>query len=294
MNDFYFNEDFDFLEIEVSEKIEDSNLKKFLNTTLKLHNKNLSKKDKIYLIFLEQLNQYQIYILKFPYKSFEFLVFETFYENKIVENTYDLYICDEFFCLYKNGLFFYLQKIKLDLDLNINEVILFLNKKFNIEINNSKIISKEELIELKQNYQKKNKKIKLTNIDINNNFVFKFYIYYLIILIIISFLLFFNFDKKIQEEENTNFLFDEIKKEYAYKSLHKEIDFIFQSIKKYDLSIVSFELIGYEAKIIVNALSKSSIYLFLKENEKTIFDSAVNYFEDKATYEVVLNVRISK
>lgn len=293
MNDFYFNKELDFLELEVSEKIENKNLKKFINTSLKLHNKNPSKKDKIYLTYITQLNQYQVFISKFPYKSFEFLAFEILYENRLIENNYDLFICEQFFCLYKNGNFFYLQNIKLDA--NLNEVILFLNNKFNIQIKNSKIISKEELTEIKQKYKKNNPSINLNNININNNFSFKFYLYYLFILsIIFLFTIFFNQSREIQDDKNMSLSFEEIKKEYAFKSFQKEIEPLFIDIKKYDLSINSFESKENETKIVLNSSSKDNIYLFLQKNKKFIVNTAVNYFEDRNIYEAIVNVQISK
>lgn len=293
MNDLYFNKEFDFLELEVSEKIENKNLKKFIITSLKLHNKNLSKKDKIYLTFIQQLNQYQIYVLKFPYKSFEFLAFDILYERDIVKNSYDLFVCEQFFCLYRNGKFFYLQNIKLDT--NLKDVVLFLNNKFNIEINDFRIISKEELNEIKQKYKKNNQVINLENLNLNNNLSFKFYLYYLFILSsIFFFIIFFYQNKEVQEDKNKSFSFEEIKKEYAFKSFQEEIEVLFKSIKKYDLSINSSEFKGNETKIVLNSSSKNNIYLFLQENKNFIVNTAVNYFEDKNIYEATINVQISK
>lgn len=293
MNDLYFNKEFDFLELEVSEKIENKNLKKFIITSLKLHNKNLSKKDKIYLTFIQQLNQYQIYVLKFPYKSFEFLAFDILYERDIVKNSYDLFVCEQFFCLYRNGKFFYLQNIKLDT--NLKDVVLFLNNKFNIEINDFRIISKEELNEIKQKYKKNNQVINLENLNLNNNLSFKFYLYYLFILSsIFFFIIFFYQNKEVQEDKNKSFSFEEIKKEYAFKSFQEEIEVLFKSIKKYDLSINYSEFKGNETKIVLNSSSKNDIYLFLQENKNFIVNTAVNYFEDKNIYEATINVQISK
>ena len=107
MNDLFYDESFDFFEFEVSERIENKNLKNFLLSSLKLKNKILEKSDKLYLTYIEELKLYQLFILKHPFKQFEFLIFQQFYKESNQEISFDLYIYDKFFCLYKNSNFYY-------------------------------------------------------------------------------------------------------------------------------------------------------------------------------------------
>ena len=49
-----------YFEIDVSEKIEDKNLKDFILTSLTLKNVDFNDENKILVNFISQLNQYQI------------------------------------------------------------------------------------------------------------------------------------------------------------------------------------------------------------------------------------------
>lgn len=51
------------LEIEVSEKIDNKNLKNFIFTNFKLKNITTNKNDKTFLIYIKELKKYQIFIL---------------------------------------------------------------------------------------------------------------------------------------------------------------------------------------------------------------------------------------
>ena len=102
MLNFALNNEIKSLLIDVSEEIENKNLKKFIFTSLKLNNFEISKNDFMYINFISELKQYQF--LTFPnyYKNSIFQIFELYYLNKKDLNKFDLYFCDDFFCLYKS------------------------------------------------------------------------------------------------------------------------------------------------------------------------------------------------
>ena len=104
------------LEIDVSEKIDKENLKDFAFTSLKLNNKNFSKNDLIYINYIEELKQYQILLSTNAHKYLFFQIFELFYDKEI--KGLDLYLGDDFFCLYKDGLFYYYQAIEISLSID--------------------------------------------------------------------------------------------------------------------------------------------------------------------------------
>lgn len=52
------------LEIEVSEKIDNKNLKNFIFTNFKLKNITTNKNDKIFIIYIKELKKYQNFYLK--------------------------------------------------------------------------------------------------------------------------------------------------------------------------------------------------------------------------------------
>ena len=101
------------LEINVSEKIDNENLKDFVLTSLSINNKIFSNKDLIYNSHIDKLNQYQMIVIDKNYNYVAFQIFELFYDKKV--EGLDLYLCDDFFCLYKNGLFYYYQTIEFSL-----------------------------------------------------------------------------------------------------------------------------------------------------------------------------------
>ena len=57
------------LEIEVSEKIDNKNLKNFIYTNFKLKNITTNKNHKTFLIYIKELKKYQIFILNEKYDA---------------------------------------------------------------------------------------------------------------------------------------------------------------------------------------------------------------------------------
>lgn len=185
-----------FIEIEVSEEIDIKNIKNFISTSLTLKNKNISNKDKIYLNYIKELKQYQVFILEKDYKYFDFQIFESFFDAENQNNESNLFVCDNFFALYKNGLCYYFQNIQDNI--KIDEVIDFINKKFFINIKNVEKVDNKQLEELRKKYLKNNNKNLLKTISLKNNYSFKFYLLYIFLLCFFPFLvrLTINFIKK--------------------------------------------------------------------------------------------------
>ena len=181
-----------YFEIDVSEKIEDKNLKDFIFTSLTLKNIDFNDDNKILVNYISQLNQYQIFLLDKQFFYFEFQIFEILYENKnFIDDEYDLYICDDFFILYKNAFPYYFQKITNEI--NSSEFIEFLNKKLDISILNYKRFDNEEFEILKINYQNKKEKSTLKFLNIKSNHSFKIYLLFLFFLFTLFFIFIYNF-----------------------------------------------------------------------------------------------------
>jgi len=280
-----------FFETKVSEKIQNRNLKNFLITSLKINNINIKNKDSVFLSFVDELNEYQIFILKENYRFFEFQVFEIFYENKNKE-AYDLYICDNFFCLYKNGAFYYYQYFSLDLP--VEEFIEYLDKKFQIKILDYKIIDKNYFQELKELYLKKDLKNQLNFIKLKKDYSFYFFIFYIFILIFAISWKFFEHEnlKKIELKAQNEIDFRNIKNNLEFKSFYEKLALLFQQIDKNNLELISFEFKNDTSKIVLNTISKEKIYSFLEDNKVNLKSSTINFLNEKNIYEVVLDVRI--
>ena len=70
--------------IDVSEEIENNNLKKFIFTSLKLNNFEINKNDFLLINFIHELKQYQVLIFSKEYKNAIFQIFELYYLEEMV------------------------------------------------------------------------------------------------------------------------------------------------------------------------------------------------------------------
>ena len=282
-----------FLEIEVTEKIKEKNLKKFINSSLKINNFDIKKSDKIFTTYIEELNIYQIFILENDYKYFEFQVFELFYKDEI-QKSFDLYLCEDFFCLFKNGSFYYFQRFSLNLP--IEEFIEFLNKKFSIKIENYRRFDNNAFEKLKNEYLKSDIKTSFKPINKKSNYEFYFYIFYLIILII----LFYSFYLEKITIKNSEFLSNdfvsskELKNKYQFSSFYENLDLLLKKIESENLDLISYEFKENIQKIVLISDSKENIYAFLEKNKNYLLSSSFNFLENKNLYEVVIYVKLSK
>ena len=281
------------LELDVSEEIDNNSLRNFVLTSLNLNNKEYSANDLIYTTYIKELKQYQILLINNKFSKAEFQVFELFYKDKA--EGLDLYLCDKFFCLYKNGIFYYYQAIEFSL--TIDEFLDFISKKFNTNVNNYKKIEVEELEKLKNEYLQNKKKSSLKNINKKRNNSFIFYLIYLFLLIYIC--IYYieqnstnNVEKPISNTSNLDY--EKFKKEYTFVSLENNFNKIFESINKHSLQIVSFEYKKAKIKMILNSQIKDDLYLFLNEYKKSLISSSVYFDEKKELYEVRAYVNLYK
>lgn len=171
------------VDIEVTEKIDDRYLKSFVFSNLKLKNISLENSNKLYVNYLEYAKEYQVFVVNSQFSFFDFEVFYSYYENRDFRG-FELLICSNFFLIFKDKRFFYYQKINQDL--NQDDFVKFLNKKFNINISSIKIFSKDEFEKLKKDFINKNQnnnhhkninKDGLKYIDLKANFSFYIYIF---------------------------------------------------------------------------------------------------------------------
>lgn len=280
------------LDVNVSEKIENKNLKKFIFTSLKLSNKIFNNNDLIYTNYIEELNQYQILLINKNYKNGIFQIFELFYKEESFG--LDLYLSDDFFCLYKNGSFYYFQTI--DINLSIDEFLEFISKKFNSQINHYQKIEKNYLENLKDEYLSTNKKSTLKNINIKTNYSFKIYLFYIFLLISLFFYFFPNEENNMDNTQINNNLieFEKLKKEYLFVNFGNDFYNILNNIKKYSLNLKLFEYQVNGFRITLLSSSKNSLYSFLNEYKDTLFSSSISHLEEENIYELVAHVKFSK
>ncbi len=274
--------------IDVSEEIENKNLNKFILTSLQLNNFEINKNDFIHINFINELKQYQILVFPKEYKNLIFQIFEIFYVDKTDLNSFDLYLTNDFFCLYKNAQFYYFQKIESRLE--IEELIVYVNKKFIIKIDNYKIIDHSKLEELKSLYLEKKLKNKLQNFNKKNDYSFKIYLIYLII-ILVPFMLFLENNDKSKNSFILENNFDKLKNDYFFIPFYGNFDFLIKLFQKYNLNIKSFEYKENKIKTIFYCTSKSDIYSLFEELKNRLISQEINYLENEKIYEAIIYVK---
>lgn len=277
--------------VDVSEEIENKNLKKFISTTLDLNNINLDKNDFLYVNYIFEINKYQILIFS---KDFEYMVFQIF-EQLYVDNNinqFDLYITESFFCLYKNGSFYYCWN--LETKIIIEELISYLNKIFSIKIDSCKVIDEPYQIELEKKYLESNRKNIIQNLNITNNHSFKYYLSFIFLILSFCTVIFENRLEDTQKEDNEINMkndFEELKKEHQFNSFSDSFKSLFQIYMKHNFDLESFEYKENKLKIVFSSSSKTNIYTFFNEIKENLISQEISYLEKDELYKAVVNVK---
>lgn len=277
--------------IDVSEEIENKNLKKFVSTTLNLNNIVLNKNDFLYINFISEINKYQILIFPKEFKYMVFQIFEQLYVDKNI-NKYDLYLTESFFCLYKNGSFYYSQK--LESKVIIEDLISYLNKIFSIKIDSYQFIDEFQQKKLEKKYLESNEKNIIQNFNIKNSHSFKIYLIYIFLLFSFCAVVFENKLENSQKEDseiNIKNDFEKLKKEHLFNSFSNFFNELFQIFVKYDFDLESFEYKENSLKIVFSSSLKTNIYSFFNEIKEKLISQEISYLEKEELYKAVVYVK---
>ena len=277
--------------IDVSEEIENKNLKKFVSTTLNLNNIVLNKNDFLYINFISEINKYQILIFPKEFKYMVFQIFEQLYIDKNI-NKYDLYLTESFFCLYKNGSFYYSQK--LESKVIIEDLISYLNKIFSIKIDSYQFIDEFQQKKLEKKYLESNEKNIIQNFNIKNSHSFKIYLLYIFLLFSFCAVVFENKLENSQKEDseiNIKNDFEKLKKEHLFNSFSNFFNELFQIFVKYDFDLESFEYKENSLKIVFSSSLKTNIYSFFNDIKEKLISQEISYLEKEELYKAVVYVK---
>lgn len=277
--------------VDVSEEIENKNLKKFVSTTLNLNNIVLNKNDFLYINFISEINKYQILIFPKEFKYMVFQIFEQLYVDKNI-NKYDLYLTESFFCLYKNGSFYYSQK--LESKVIIEDLISYLNKIFSIKIDSYQFIDEFQQKKLEKKYLESNEKNIIQNFNIKNSHSFKIYLFYLFLIFSFCAVVFQNKLENSQKEDseiNIKNDFEKLKKEHLFNSFSNFFNELFQIFVKYDFDLESFEYKENSLKIVFSSSLKTNIYSFFNEIKEKLISQEISYLEKEELYKAVVYVK---
>jgi hypothetical protein len=277
--------------IDVSEEIENKNLKKFVSTTLNLNNIVLNKNDFLYINFISEINKYQILIFPKEFKYMVFQIFEQLYIDKNI-NKYDLYLTESFFCLYKNGSFYYSQK--LESKVIIEDLISYLNKIFSIKIDSYQFIDEFQQKKLEKKYLESNEKNIIQNFNIKNSHSLKIYLLYIFLLFSFCAVVFENKLENSQKEDseiNIKNDFEKLKKEHLFNSFSNFFNELFLIFVKYDFDLESFEYKENSLKIVFSSSLKTNIYSFFNDIKEKLISQEISYLEKEELFKAVVYVK---
>lgn len=294
MSNFAKTNEIKSLFIDVSEEIENKNLKKFIFTSLKLKNLLVNKNDFVHINFISELKQYQILIFPTHYINATFQIYELFYLDKKESDSFDLYLAEDYFCLYKNGEFYYYQNIESEI--LINDLIEYINKNFFLKIDTYKIINNDYQEELKNNYLEKALNHKLINFNSKNSYSFGIFLFYILMLILSFGVLFLN--NQVDSENNKEIVsensYDKLKTEHLFISFSSDFVLLLDLINKYNLNLKTLEYKENRLKVVLSTPIKSDIYSFFSELKTNLISHDINYFENEKIYESTIYVKLSK
>lgn len=291
--------DLNTLLINVSEKIENKNLKNFISSSLSLNNINLSNDDKLYYSYLSESNQYQFFILNNSFTALNIEVLKTKYlrEFSLDTKNIDLFLTDEYFVIFKNQKIYYFQEINYDI--SEEDLRGYIKKKLNLNLDNILFIDNIELYELEKIYVQKIKHSDLELFSKNKNSSLIYYILYTLLLVLFSFIYVYYsqneqkelalINKQIQAKKQNEY---QVKFKYIPSLLH--IIKLSKKIKNYNLLLKQALFKNNNLQILISSKKKENIYAFLDEYEKGLLKNTIIYNKEKKEYECNANIKINR
>lgn len=282
--------DITIVDFEVKEKINDNFLKDYISTNLNLKNIKIEKNQKIFINFVEKTKEYQLFIVDKSFKYFEYEIIKEIKEFDFI--VFSLFICDNFFVIFKDKKLYYLQKINQKIE--NSELLTFLDKKFNIDFKYIKNLSKDDLKILEDDFLRKSKKSykqELKRVNLSKDFSFYLFVLYIFIFTIFSISYFKN-------EYEKNFALKNIDPNMILKN-HEFVSFedrFYKVLKDANSTFVDIIIFDYKtdfAKIVVESPNKDNINNFLNSFNK-IEQSSINFLDDKDIFRATIDVKLSK
>lgn len=290
MDNFYGIENLEIIEIDASEEIGNKNLKNFITTSLKLKNINLSKKHKIILNYIKELKIYQLILVDKNQKKLELELFSSYFDNSNSINFISFFYKNHLL-IFKNSKLYYLQKIKEDI--KTIELLNYLNKNFQITIENFIGLNSEDL----QNKKLKtsSKKIDLDYFSMKNNYSFIFYIFYIVLILFFTFFIFFQKQNVVEYQQNEELLqIKNLENIYKFNSFEQSSRKIIYKLEQNSLNLESFEFNANILKLQISSKNKENIYKFFEDKEINLLNSNINFVENDSIYKAQLDVQLFK
>lgn len=260
------------LNIKVTEKILDKNLKSFCENSLLINNISPKKHSLFFSTYLEETSSYQLIFCSRDFSTtfLNLLEKENFIKDSNLENI--LLINHTFFSIFKNQKLYYFQKLENFIEQD--DLINYIQTKLFIKIDHSIPLIDEDL-----------ERIYAKNISSNKNFYsFLFYMIYLFLLLFSLFLA-LNKNDLSKEPKRTAINYP------TFKPINSELSNILEKINAKNLQIKEFDLENNSSKLIVLSKEKKEIYDFLNEYKPYVISNNTNFIEGEKLYESLINLK---
>jgi hypothetical protein len=275
-----------------TEQINKKNLKDFLITSLERQSFPKLLYNRIIYRYFPHQNIYEIYAFKTHKKKniLEYQLFEYFYtEQNIIPNGYDIFICEDYFCIYKDGKFFFAKENK---SYKENEIVDYVKHFYKISLGGVYTLSKNDMESLAQNTNKLHP-VESIILYKNNLFII---IYTLLLLSFFTYIVYEFYNAYYQNSDTQNTqqhykLKDTYKKllETKPKQLSDEIQIIFFYLDKYNIGLKSFV---FDKKYVISMTSnkRDDIYKFAHYFKNKITIEHITYNDEHKVYFVELYI----
>jgi hypothetical protein len=271
---------------ETTEEITAKNLKQFLITSLESHNHPKEFYDQLYYVYFPNKNLYEIYAYKIKTKQsiLEYQIYEQIYTvNHITPNAYDLFIHENYFCVYKNGCFYF---AKNNSEYSKKEIVDYLFYSYDIIIDATYMINQntlEKLISTPYNY----KMLKTILLKTKTSFMIT---YLFTLVFFFTFIIYSVFYENVVSDASIQIQkIQQLKKEYAsFKKdvpikLSETIIDIFQNAKQNHMILLSLQ---YDKKFYLHCWTKKKedIFHFVKYYDQKVVIDKIYFNKSEKKY----------
>ena len=289
--------------INVTEEINSKYLKQFLKTTLENNNINNDNNTYITHTFIENLNLYEILILKSDNENFivDIDIFSKYYSLNTINNTTDLFITNNFFVIYRNKKLFIFKYFAKQSTLN--DINLYIQQTYKITLDNIYNITNKEFNHLKQLYINDKSYINMNSFyKINTNNISSLFFTYLFICTVLFGGFLYNIyvnkytklNYKLQNiETKYKVLLQQHNDKHKYTSpISSEIINLFKYLK---LEHIKLKAIIYEKnkiKAILLHKNKKNLLDILTIYNQKIKVNKIDYIKDKLLYKMEVEIEV--
>jgi len=259
------------LSVQTSQKISKQNINNFISSYLQVNDIKIKEHDKIFYVYINEANIYEIYILNSNKNNIQTQA-HIFKSNK---NTYDLFICLNYFIIYKNSKFYFYKENK---NYDINDIKNFIHYKYKFSVNNIYNIDKSKYKTYEKRFLELNKHNKLSFIILKKNYSFYYYCFYLIILASVLFY-YININAKESKQKFVN-------KTIVYKNNYK-INNIIKTINSYNIHIQELKYQNLYL-LTLSSKNKNNIFKFLNKYKQNIY--IYSLYKNNKTYIIEIKI----